>query len=164
MQKEIERRFLVTGDVWRKDVASREELFQGYLHVGDEKAIRVRLASAGATLTIKAALSDVVRHEFEYAIPPDDARRLLELCGSRRVEKIRHRLEYGGKIWEVDEFLGENADLVLAEIELECEGEEFAKPPWLDLAVTGDARYSNAALALLPFGRWQERKGLSALS
>ena len=70
MQREIERRFLVTGDAWRKDVVSREELFQGYLHVGDEKAIRVRLASAGATLTIKAAISDVVRHEFEYAIPP----------------------------------------------------------------------------------------------
>lgn len=164
MQKEIERRFLVTGDAWRKDVASREELFQGYLHVGDEKAIRVRFASAGATLTIKAAISDVVRHEFEYAIPPDDARRLLDLCGSHRVEKIRHRLEYAGKIWEVDEFLGENAGLILAEIELECEEEEFAKPPWLDLEVTGDPRYSNAALALLPFGCWRERKGLSALS
>ena len=158
MQKEIERRFLVTGDTWRKDVASREELFQGYLHVGDEKAIRVRLASAGATLTIKAAISDVVRHEFEYAIPPDDARHLLDLCGSRRIEKIRHRLEYGGKVWEVDELLGENAGLVLAEIELESEGEEFAKPHWLGFEVTGDSRYSNSALALLPFGRWKERR------
>ena len=164
MQKEIERRFLVAGDAWRENVISHEKLFQGYLHVDDEKAIRVRLASAGATLTIKASINDVLRHEFEYAIPPDDARRLLDLCGSRRIEKIRHRLGYEGKSWEVDEFLGENAGLVLAEIELECEGEEFAKPPWLALEVTGDSRYSNAALALLPFGRWRERKGLSASS
>ena len=158
MQKEIERRFLVTGDAWKKDVVSREMLSQGYLHVDDGKAIRVRLAPTGATLTIKASISDILRHEFEYAIPPDDARRLLELCGSRRIEKIRHRLEYGGKVWEVDEFLGENAGLVLAEIELESEGEEFAKPHWLGFEVTGDSRYSNAALALLPFGRWKERR------
>lgn len=154
MGTEIERRFLVSGDGWRGGRPGRR-LVQGYLATGPGCTVRVRLAGRQAWLTVKGPTRAGARAEFEYAVPPADARAILERCGVRaRVEKVRHRVEHEGRTWEVDEFLGENAPLVMAEVELSRAGERVSLPPWVGREVTEDPRYANAALAQRPFGSW----------
>jgi len=114
----------------------------------------VRLAGEQAFLTIKGATLGAARAEFEYAVPVADARALLAICDGPVVEKVRSLCPYEGMTWEVDEFLGANAGLVLAEIELDAEDQPFVRPPWLGAEVTGDARFVNANLAVRPFTSW----------
>ena len=158
MSLEIERRFLVTGQGWRNAPSALYR--QAYLHAEPGCTVRVRLIEAPegarARLTVKGASSPggMVREEFEYAIPPEDARSLLALARGGMVEKRRHVLEVDGMQWEVDEFLGENSGLILAEIELSGPDQPFSRPDWLGDEVTGDARYSNARLAVCPYTRW----------
>jgi len=151
---EIERKFLVTGDGWRQPPERQTRFSQGYLSSDAARTVRVRLAGERAFLTIKGATQGATRAEFEYAIPPADALALLKMCDGPVVEKVRHLCEYAGMTWEVDEFLGANAGLVVAEIELEAEDQPFARPGWLSEEVTGDARYVNANLAVHPFTSW----------
>ena len=159
MKREIERRFLVRGDAWRRQILDRELLRQGYLADDDKKVIRVRLFETKGVLSIKQSAGGLARNEFEYDIPLKEARHLLEeMRLGFVVEKLRHRLRHGGKIWEVDEFLGDNAGLVVAEIELEKEQEPFERPPWLGKEISGERRFSNAALARHPFARWPDRE------
>ncbi|KQV92485.1 CYTH domain-containing protein [Pelomonas sp. Root1237] len=151
---EIERKFLVTGDGWRQPAAAQTRFSQGYLSRDPARTVRVRIAGEQAFLTIKGATQGATRAEFEYEIPLTDARQLLALCDGPLVEKIRHLCPHEGMTWEVDEFLGANAGLVVAEIELAAEGQVFARPDWLGAEVTGDGRYVNANLAVNPFTRW----------
>ncbi len=155
MAKEIERKFLVRGEGWRNAAGSARRLRQAYLAITDRVVVRVRLAGdEQAWLTVKSAGASFVRDEFEYDIPPPDARELLALCATAVVDKTRHPIAVGGQEWTVDEFHGENAGLVLAEVELSREDEKLERPGWLGEDVTGDPRYVNQALAQHPFSRW----------
>lgn len=152
MAIEIERKFLVCGDAWR--AAPAEYLCQGYLNRNKARTVRVRVAGERAYLTIKGATKGFSRTEFEYEIPLADAQQLLELCDGAPIEKYRRKIYVAGLLWEVDEFLGENQGLVVAEIELESEDQHFAKPDWVGTEVTADARYYNSNLSEQPFSRW----------
>lgn len=148
MATEIERKFLVQGDAWRKDADTGRACRQGYLLAEKEKTVRVRIIGTEAFLTIKGAMQGISRAEFEYPIPVCDAEKLLALCGDAVIEKTRHRVSFAGNTWEVDLFHGRHAGLVLAEIELRSEGQTFEKPAWLGPEVSADPRYSNARLSL----------------
>lgn len=156
MSTETERKFLVTGTAWRSQAAG-VSLRQGYLSSAKERVVRVRIAGERAFLTIKGLTRGVSRLEFEYPIPLADAGRLLdELCERPLVEKTRYTLQVNGHRWEIDEFHGENAGLVVAEIELADEGRSFTPPPWLGAEVSDDPRYFNSNLARHPYSRWGE--------
>jgi adenylate cyclase len=152
MGTEIERKFLVTGETWRSAPGTRTT--QGYLSRDPNRTVRVRIAGDHAWLTIKGRTTGATRAEFEYEIPLDDARALLALCDTPIIDKIRRKISHDGHLWEVDEFIGENQGLIIAEIELDSESQPFTRPPWLGLEVTGDARYYNANLCQNPFSNW----------
>jgi len=149
---EIERKFLVRGEDWKAWPA--QLLSQGYLSRDPARTVRVRIAGDAAFLTIKGQSVGASRAEFEYPIPVDDAVALLSLCEGPRVEKLRRVIPHAGMQWEVDEFLGENAGLVVAELELLHADQGFECPPWVGVEVTDDPRYFNSALAAHPFSRW----------
>jgi adenylate cyclase len=153
MGKEIERKFLVTGDAWRRGEGIRVR--QGYISRGGGTTVRVRSTSVGAFLTVKGARRGLTRAEFEYEIPLADAEELLDsVCVKPLIEKVRYVVSYGGLTWEVDEFFGENRGLVIAEVELEREDQAFDKPDWVGDEVTGDPRYYNANLVANPYSAW----------
>ncbi|WP_222564973.1 CYTH domain-containing protein [Novilysobacter antarcticus] len=161
MAIEIERKFLVTGDGWRAAAHAVVPMAQGYLNdlaamdTGAMKAsVRVRIAGDAAHLNLKSRELGHTRQEFEYPIPVADARALLALSVGGLVDKRRHLVRVGGHLWEVDEFLGENAGLVVAEIELADPGEAFQRPDWLGVEVTDESRYYNLALASHPYSQW----------
>ncbi len=152
MALEIERKFLTTDQGWRTGAGVL--ICQGYLCSVPSRTVRVRLAGDAGWLTIKGATDGATRAEFEYRIPIADAQALLALCEGPLLEKVRHRVRFGGHWWDVDEFLGENAGLVVAEVELSAEDEHFERPPWLGAEVTEDARYFNSNLAHRPYRSW----------
>ena len=154
MAQEIERKFLVTDLSWRQ--RAQGTLYrQGYVPTQNQTTVRVRVVSDRGYLTIKGPTSGVSRQEFEYPIPLADAETLLaDLCAPPLIEKWRYRLNVGSHLWEVDEFLGDNAGLILAEVELSSETESFSLPPWAGLEVSEDARYYNANLAKHPYRLW----------
>lgn len=160
MGREIERKFLIVSEAWRRDADAGVELIQGYADTGVSGiTLRFRLAGEQAFLTVKGPASGIVRSEFEYPIPVSDCRQMLsEFCGDRIVEKIRYHVSYGGFLWEIDEYKHENAGLFTAEIELPEPYTVFSHPVWLGEEVTGDHRYSNGALSRLPWRRWPERQ------
>lgn len=154
MGVEIERKFLLQGDGWR-GLGQPVLLRQGYLSSHKERVVRVRIEGGQATLTIKGRTVGASRGEWEYAIPLDEAAELLDgLCEQPLIEKYRSRIAVGPHVWEVDEFLGANAGLVVAEIELGSEDEAFDKPDWVAEEVTSDVRYLNANLIRHPYTRW----------
>ncbi|WP_287598570.1 CYTH domain-containing protein [Thermomonas sp.] len=160
---EIERKFLPRGDGWRAAAHKVVPMAQGYLNdlalvdSGAMRAsVRVRIEGDAAFLNIKSRELGTTRQEFEYPVPVAEARALLELCVGGLVEKNRHYVEHAGHLWEVDEFLGDNAGLVVAEIELASEDETFAQPDWVGVEATHAARYYNLALASRPFSQWRE--------
>jgi adenylate cyclase len=155
MGVEIERKFLVIGDDWREQ-GQGVFMRQGYICSDPGRIVRVRIEGGHAMLTIKGKTEGISRSEWEYPIPLTEAQELLDgLCEKPLIEKNRRRIEFGGFIWEVDEFFGENAGLVVAEIELESESQEFAKPDWIGAEVSHDRRYANANLFKHPFSRWE---------
>ncbi|MBL29152.1 MAG: adenylate cyclase [Rhodospirillaceae bacterium] len=157
MAAEIERKFLVAGDSWRALVRDRSRFRQAYLANRGTTSVRVRIFDdAAARLTIKSGKSEMVRDEFEYPIPLEDAEEMLALRLGAVIEKTRYRVPLEGHVWEVDVFSGENEGLVLAEIELSAPDEMFAKPLWLGEEVTGDPRYYNSELAVRPFKNWRD--------
>ncbi len=154
MAQEIERKFLVKGDAWRTDNGTL--IRQGYLHNEIEGTVRVRTKGERAYLTIKGGTTGITRLEFEYEIPLEEANQILEeLCHKPLIEKIRHEINLGEFKWEIDEFLEENAGLVVAEIELEDENQEFPRPDWLGIEVSNDFRYQNANLVNNPYSKWK---------
>lgn len=150
MATEIERKFLVTGDGW-ESASAGTRIAQGYLSIDADRTVRVRLAGNEAWLTIKGRSEGISRAEFEYPIPPDDARELLKLCLPSVIDKTRHRIPFGGHVWEVDVFHGDNEGLVVAEVELVDESVLPEIPPWAGVEVSDDPRYYNSSLSKLPF-------------
>jgi len=153
---EIERKFLPASDGW-KGLGQPTLMRQGYLVADPVRTVRVRIEGERAVITIKSKSTGASRGEWEYEIPVPDAAELLDrLCEQPLVEKVRHRIDYAGHTWEVDEFQGENAGLVVAEIELGSEDEAFEKPDWIGQEVTGDPRYYNSSLIRLPYSKWKD--------
>ena len=157
MGVEIERKFLLASEGWRGQGAPTH-MRQGYLSTDPARTVRVRIEGGRAVITIKGKSSGASRSEWEYEIPVADATELLDgMCEQPQVEKIRHRIEHAGHTWEVDEFLGLNAGLVVAEIELDAEDEAFEKPDWIGAEVTGDKRYYNSSLIRQPYAQWKDK-------
>jgi adenylate cyclase len=153
---EIERKFLLASEGW-KGLGQPTLMRQGYLVADPVRTVRVRIEGERAVITIKSKSTGASRGEWEYGIPVPDAAELLDrLCEQPLVEKVRHRIDYAGHTWEVDEFQGENAGLVVAEIELGSEDEAFDKPDWIGREVTGDPRYYNSSLIRLPYSKWKD--------
>ena len=152
---EIERKFLVNRERWNNvDKPQGNHYRQGYLVAEADKTIRVRVTDSCGYITIKGASAGASRSEFEYEIPKEEAQELLDRFAFSELSKIRYKIEFAGKLWEVDEFLGENSGLLMAEIELETEAESFQFPCWIDKEVTGDRRYYNSYLSKNPFSKW----------
>lgn len=165
---EIERKFLLANDAWRVGVHRTIDMAQGYLNDAESvnrglqnTSVRVRIEGVDARLNIKSRELGASRQEFDYPIPLDDARALIALCVGGVVEKRRHLVEHGAHLWEIDEFLGDNAGLVVAEVELDAEDEAIAMPAWAGAEVTHLPRYYNLNLASHPFRAWsgEERDG-----
>lgn len=151
---EIERKFLVKGDEWRK-LADGILYRQGYLSTVKERTVRVRTIGKTGYLTIKGLTVGTTRLEFEYQIPFTESNEMLDkLCEKPIIEKYRHRIEYAGLFWEVDEFLGENEGLIFAEVELSSEDQEINKPDWIGAEVSSDPRYFNSNLISFPYSKW----------
>ena len=154
MGREIEKKFLITNEDWR-GLAKGKHYCQGYLSTEKDRTVRVRTIGEKGFLTIKGRTVGESRLEFEYEIPVEDARELLqELCKKPLIEKTRYKIPFGGFTWEVDEFAGENQGLIFAEIELKYEGETFPHPHWIGKEVTDDPRYYNANLVNTPYPTW----------
>lgn len=152
---EIERKFLVKKDKWAQVIKEERSLFrQGYILSDPQKTIRVRLTDTEAFLTIKGQTVGAARPEFEYSIQMDDARHMLDNFCISELSKIRYFIPYDGHTWEVDEFLGQNEGLIVAEIELGAEDEQFSLPEWVDKEVTAEKKYTNSNLAVKPFTKW----------
>jgi adenylate cyclase len=155
MAHEIERKFLVKNDDWRK-LATGERFRQGYLSTTPERTVRVRVVGDQGSLTIKGITKGVSRVEYEYPIPFSDAEHMLnELCERPLIEKLRHKIEIDNLVWEIDEYEGENYGLVIAEVELDHEEQDFHLPDWIGQEVSDDARYFNANLVANPYRKWR---------
>ena len=154
MPREIERKFLLTGEGWRALTERRQRMTQGYIAASDHVSVRVRVAGDVAWLNIKSGGLVASRLEYEYVVPVADARELLAVAVGPLVEKTRHFVPYGGMTWEVDEFHGDNSGLVVAELELDREDQMFARPPWAGAEVTHLPRYYNVSLVNHPYRQW----------
>lgn len=154
MGKEIEKKFLVTGDQWRQ-LAEGTVYRQGYLSVVKERVVRVRTIGDTGYLTIKGITVGATRLEYEYEISVSDSNEMLDqLCQKPIIEKKRYKVQFGGLTWEIDEFFGDNDGLIVAEVELEDENQEFEKPGWIGEEVTSDPRYFNSNLTRHPYSKW----------
>ena len=154
MGREIERKFLLQYDVCT-DRDDGVEYVQGYVPGTENCVVRVRIMGEHAVITVKARWKGITRLEYEYSIPIEDATEMLELiCGKPLIEKTRYKIEYVGKIWDVDCFHGVNDGLLLAEIELDFEDEIVELPSWIGEEVTDDAKYQNINLSIHPFLKW----------
>jgi adenylate cyclase len=155
MNIEIERKFLVQNDDWRKFAVSCSDIRQVYLDMNPKVSIRIRIRdSTRATLTVKSSPSALRRLELEYPIPTFEAEALMPLRQGTIVEKTRHIIPCGELAWEVDEFAGVNGGLVIAEIELPSEHHPIERPGWIGPEVTGQRQYYNGSLAMRPFSQW----------
>lgn len=155
MALEIERKFLVAGTEWQTAVMRRRRLVQFYLNRDARSSVRVRIEDeAQAWLTIKGASSGISRSEFEYAIPLADAQKMMTLAEGAVIDKVRHIVTHGGLDWEIDVFAGDNAGLVIAEVELASADQQIEMPSWVGLEVSHDRAYYNASLVLRPFKSW----------
>jgi adenylate cyclase len=152
MPLEIERKYLVIGNQWKQGKPFR--ICQGYLNREKERTVRVRLEGDKATLTVKGPNRGATRSEYEYSIPVADAVELLQMCQGPLLEKNRYAVVFDGLKWEVDEFLGENEGLIVAEVELTSADQSFHCPQWLGREVTDDPRYYNSNLCAHPFRKW----------
>ncbi len=154
MAKEIERKFLVASEDWRA-LARGTRYRQGYLWTVKKRTVRVRTIDNKGFLTVKGVTVGATRSEYEYEIPAADADEMLnDLCEKPIIEKNRYKIPLGGVTWEVDEFLGVNDGLIVAEVELQSEDQSFPKPDWIGEEVTDDPRYFNANLITRPFSTW----------
>jgi CYTH domain-containing protein len=154
MGTEIERKFLLRDESWRAG-ANGTMYRQGYLNSAKERTVRVRTVGDKAFLTIKGVTVGATRAEYEYPIPFDDCNAMLDTLAEKPlIEKKRYKIRRGDLVWEIDEFFGDNKGLIVAEVELQSEGQVFDKPVWLGDEVSGDPRYFNSNLIKHPFTRW----------
>lgn len=155
---EIERKFLVTSDAFKKDAFNSYIIKQGFLNTHKERTVRVRLKKDKGFLTVKgkSTADGLTRFEWEKKISKEDADSLLLLCEKGIIDKVRYEVKCGKHIFEVDEFFGDNQGLIIAEVELSCEDEQFEKPLWLGQEVTGDINYYNSQLSKTPYKLWKQ--------
>ncbi len=159
MGHEIERKFLVKDDSWRRCCHKGKRYRQGYLSSDSKRVVRVRIEEERGVLTIKGPATDTVRSEFEYEIPVSDASTLLaELSIPPVIEKTRYSLAIDGLTWEVDEFKGENSGLIIAEVELDHPDQVITLPAWVGREVTGEVRFYNTSLIRYPYNRWSREE------
>jgi adenylate cyclase len=159
MSFEIERKFLVRGDEWRQAAAERMAIRQAYLAPNGKASVRIRIIdNSSATLTVKSRPVALRRLELEYPIPTLEAEALMQLRHGSVIEKLRHRFPHGDLAWEIDVFSGENAGLVIAEIELRSEQQHIELPSWIGREITGQAQYYNGSLAVHPFCAWSHQE------
>lgn len=152
---EIERKFLVSGNAWRA-LATGVPYRQGYLATDRERTVRIRTVGDRGFITVKGPTTGISRTEYEYEIPFEDCSAMLDtLALHPLIEKTRYKIPFGGFIWEVDEFFGDNSGLILAEIELPAEDTPFDKPDWIGEEVSGDPRYFNSSLIRNPYSNWK---------
>jgi adenylate cyclase len=156
MPREIERKFLLKNDAWRSEVSRSQPMSQGYLASGGRASVRVRIAGSKAWLNLKIGGLVASRQELEYEVPLDEARELLAAAEGPLIEKTRHFVERDGVTFEIDEFHGENAGLIVAEVELDREDAPVPRPPWLAAEVTQLERYYNVCLVSRPYRAWTE--------
>ena len=154
MPKEIERKYLLKSDTWKGSVKSSYEIKQGYLSLDPLRTVRVRVKAGIGILTIKSKNVGIVRNEYEYIIPNEEALELLELCEKPIIEKVRHEVVFGNWTWEVDIFGGENNGSEIAEVELSSVDDVVEVPEWIGGEVSGDKRYFNSYLIRHPFNTW----------
>jgi adenylate cyclase len=155
MPEEIERKFLIDHEKWGKlNKPEGTHYRQGYILSNKQQTVRIRVSDKQAFLNMKSKVSEITRKEYEYEIPLDEGIEIFDAFTKRSTEKIRYRIPFAGKTWEVDVFSGDNAGLIVAEIELKSENEAFEKPDWVAAEVTDDGRYSNASLSEHPFKDW----------
>lgn len=156
MNIEIERKFLVVSDSYKSQSVECQQIMQAYICSDKNRVVRVRIKNERAFLTLKDASVGFSRHEFEYEIPVADARIMLEtMCEPNRIEKCRYVVPMGDLRWEIDEFSGDNAGLVFAEIELPHADMKFEKPDFVGCEVTDDPRFYNANLIKNPYKNWK---------
>jgi adenylate cyclase len=156
MPQEIERKYLVDHAKWAKTTKPKGQFYrQGYILADADKTIRVRLTDTGGFLTIKGRSVGITRPEYEYAIPREEAQELLDNFAVSELTKIRYKIKLDNHIWEVDEFLGDNVGLIVAEIELKSETENFHTPEWLGKEVTTEDKYYNSSLTINPYKDWK---------
>lgn len=162
MPVEIERKFLIKGDAWRADVYEQREIRQGYMANNERCSVRVRVSNQSANINVKSMTLGVSRAEYEYPIPVEEAHELLNtLCRTPLIEKTRYLVKYAGKVWEIDEFAGDNAGLIVAEVELDAEDERIELPVWVDREVSALERYYNMRLTHYPFKDWSKQERLA---
>ena len=156
MGKEIERKFLIDLEKWQRFSKPQGQLYrQGYLSTDPNRTIRLRLTDTTGYITVKGISINATRSEYEYEIPASDAKELLDSFSVSELSKTRYKIDHGGKVWEVDEFLGDNTGLIVAEIELTSEDEYFDTPDWIDKEVTGEEKYYNSSLTIKPYKNWK---------
>ena len=151
MAIEIERKYLVINDSWKTDIQGIFSIKQGYLNLEPESNVRVRVKDDKGYLTIKGEPNNISRQEFEYEIPIEDAEKILTLCQSPIIEKVRYEILIEDHIWEIDEFSGKNQGLIIAEIELTSEEQAYEKPKWLGKEVSNNPDYYNLSLIQSPY-------------
>lgn len=157
MGRENERKYLVRDDRWKHNAGTGTHYRQGYLCLDPARNVRVRIGGGKAVVTIKGQSEDHTRAEFEYPIPVEDASQILaRLCVRPLIEKTRYDIRIGGFTWQVDEFAGENAGLVVAELETDKSEREISRPEWIGQEVTGDPRYFNPSLVTEPYSHWRQ--------
>ena len=155
MGKEIEKKYLIDHKKWQNTIKPKGEFYrQGYLLAELNKTIRVRLTEKSGYLTIKGQAIGITTPEYEYPIPMHDAKELLDTLCTSEISKIRYKFNYHNKLWEIDEFLGDNKGLIIAEIELNSEDEKYDLPDFILQQVTGDKKYYNAQLSINSFKNW----------
>jgi CYTH domain-containing protein len=153
---EIERKFLVLSEAFKKEAFQHTRIVQGFLNTDPERTVRVRIRGEKAYLTVKGISNEAgtIRTEWEKEIDVSEAEKLIKLCEESVIEKERYEVQVGDHVFEVDEFFGKNSGLIIAEIELSSENERFEKPSWLGKEVTGDIKYYNSQLSKKPFETW----------
>jgi adenylate cyclase len=156
MPREIEHKFLLKSPAWRAEATRVERMTQGYIAGGERASVRVRVAGDYAAINIKSGGLVASRLEYEYQIPVEQANELLDLCVPPLIEKTRHFVPFGGFEWEIDEFHGANAGLIVAELELDHEDQCFPLPAWIGAEVTHLERYYNVRLAKHPYRDWTD--------
>ncbi|MEA4916683.1 CYTH domain-containing protein [Proteiniphilum sp.] len=156
MAQEIERKFLVTSDTFKNEAAKQTRITQGYLSSVPERTVRVRIKGDKGYITIKGVgnASGASRYEWEKEIPVAEVDELLKICEPGVIDKTRYEVKSGKFTFEVDEFYGENQGLVVAEVELSSEEDQFDKPQWVGEEVTGDVKYYNSMLMKNPYTKW----------
>ncbi|MDA8979777.1 CYTH domain-containing protein [Chitinophagales bacterium] len=154
MKVEIERKFLVKNQDWKKLIVEKHSIQQGYLNTDKSCNVRVRIMNNLAFITIKGKRIHTARPEFEYEIPLNDAESILKLSKTSIIKKTRYTVNHKGQIWEIDQFEGDNQGLVIAEIELKQKDEAISLPNWIGIEISNDERFYNLSLSINPFKNW----------